>query len=79
MSDTLETRTEQSRTTCESLVERAPETAVRAALIQNGNDPGVYSEHGASLVERAPEGAVRPALIQNGNDPKAYSEHGATR
>ena len=32
----------------ETLVERAPEGAVRAALIQNGNDPGVYTEHGAT-------------------------------
>jgi len=63
----------------ETLVERAPAGAVRAALIQNGNDPGVYTEHGAALVERAPAGAVRAALIQNGNDPGVYTEHGATR
>jgi hypothetical protein len=29
-----------------TLIERAPESAVRAALIQNGNDPGAYSNSG---------------------------------
>ncbi|KUL36999.1 hypothetical protein ADL22_23050 [Streptomyces sp. NRRL F-4489] len=61
-----------------TLVERAPESAVRPALIQNGNDPKHYSHSGVSLVERAPESAVRPALIQNGNDPKHYSHSGAS-
>ncbi|MCB5179011.1 hypothetical protein [Streptomyces antimicrobicus] len=63
----------------ETLVERAPETVVRAALIQNGNDPKYYSHDGASLVERAPQGVVRAALIQNGNDPKYYSHDGVAR
>ncbi len=62
----------------ETLVERAPEGVVRAALIQNGNDPGYYSQDGVTLVERAPETAVRAALIQNGNDAGYYSEHGIT-
>jgi hypothetical protein len=62
-----------------TLIERAPERAVRAALIQNGNDPGAYSHSGTSLVERAPGTAVRAALIQNGNDPGAYSHSGVDR
>ncbi|MEB3965082.1 hypothetical protein OKJ48_33365 [Streptomyces kunmingensis] len=61
----------------QNLVERAPESAVRAALIQNGNDPGVYTTDGNALVERAPESAVRAALIQNGNDPGVYTADGA--
>lgn len=39
----------------ETLVERAPQAVVRAALIQNGNDPSKYSRKGVSLVERAPQ------------------------
>jgi hypothetical protein len=62
-----------------TLVERAPQSAVRAALIQNGNDPGKYSHGGVSLVERAPQSAVRAALIQNGNDPGKYSHGGVSR
>ncbi|MCT9076529.1 hypothetical protein [Streptomyces fulvoviolaceus] len=58
------------------LVERAPETAVRAALIQNGNSPDYYTVEGVALVERAPESAVRAALIQNGNSPDYYSADG---
>ncbi|MEV0640714.1 hypothetical protein AB0I77_38480 [Streptomyces sp. NPDC050619] len=60
----------------EKLVERAPEAAVRAALIQNGNSPLPFSENGIGLVERAPEAAVRAALIQNGNSPLPFSENG---
>ncbi|MFE2477055.1 hypothetical protein [Streptomyces sp. NPDC001194] len=63
----------------ETLVERAPQTVVRAALIQNGNDPKYYSQDGVALVERAPESVVRAALIQNGNDPKYYSQDGIGR
>lgn len=29
-----------------TLIERAPESVIRAALIQNGNDPGAYSHSG---------------------------------
>jgi hypothetical protein len=63
----------------ETLVERAPQSVVRAALIQNGNDPGKYSHDGVSLVERAPQSVVRAALIQNGNDPGKYSHGGVSR
>lgn len=36
------------------LVQRAEWTAIRPALIQNGNDPDVYSEDGASLEQESP-------------------------
>jgi hypothetical protein len=62
-----------------TLIERAPESAVRAALIQNGNSPDSYSHSGTSLVERAPGTVVRAALIQNGNSPGSYSHSGVDR
>lgn len=61
------------------LVERARPEANEPALIQNGNDPGVFSTKSLSnkLVEHAkPTEANVPALIQNGSEPTEFSESG---
>ena len=58
------------------LVEIAKLDANEPALIQNGSDPGVFSEKGIShrLVQHANISEVNElALIQNGSDPDAFS------
>ncbi|MGH3833538.1 MAG: hypothetical protein ACRDRS_24405 [Pseudonocardiaceae bacterium] len=62
-----------------TLIERAPESAVRAALIQNGNNPDPYSHSGISFVKPTPGTAVGVALIPNGNDPGTCSDSGVGR
>jgi hypothetical protein len=58
------------------LVELARPNSNEPALIQNGNDPGVFSSE-SMLVERAgPAEANELALIQNGSEPDEFSSSG---